>query len=71
MRSRLVEESRRCPWSRQGLEVAAFAWWLGASAAPRGMDVSVHTEATDVSAQTVHRRAGEGDYCRTVLESWS
>lgn len=32
----------------RGLEVAAFVWWLGASAAPQGTDASVHTEATDV-----------------------
>jgi hypothetical protein len=55
----------------RGLEVAAFVWWLGASAAPQGTDASVHTEATDVSTQTMHRRAGEGGHCCTVLESWS
>lgn len=55
----------------QGLEVAAFIWRLGASAMPRGTDMSAHTEATDVSTQTMHRRTGEGDHCCTVLESWS
>lgn len=55
----------------QGVRVAAFTWWLGASAMPRGTDTGAHIEATDASTQTTHRRTGVGDYCCTVLESRS
>lgn len=47
--------------------MAAFTWWLRASAAPRGTDTSAHTEATDVSIETMQ---GELEKANTAAQCW-